>query len=149
MELNRSNIKKFMDDKYSNTEYYKKIKDLNEFLIMEDMKLNDLDYLYILRDLLLEIKNNYESLTSSVWKPSKRQEYLIESLNNTLTNLINKNNYVANRYYIQDYRDFYFEVWDYFDDYHNQNEEIVKEEMDQIILILDKFLNFFNDIIKE
>lgn len=149
MELNRSNIKKFMDDKYSNTEYYKKIKDLNEFLIMEDMKLNDLDYLYILRDLLLEIKNNYESLTSSVWKPSKRQEYLIESLNKTLTNLINKNNYVANRYYIQDYRDFYCEVWDYFDDYHNQNEEIVKEEMDQIILILDKFLDFFNDVIKE
>ena len=92
----------------------------------------------------IEIKNNYESLNSINWRPSKRQEYLIENLNYLLSKISDKNSYSANRYYIQDYRDFYCEVWDYFDDYHNQNEEIYKEEMDQIIIILDKFFKIFN-----
>ena len=83
-------------------------------------------------------------MNSSSWIPSDRQKFLIENLNHLLDVVVDENNH----YYIQDYRDFYWNVWDYFDDYNNKNEDISKEEMDQIILILDKFFDVLDDNVK-
>ena len=136
MKLNRSEIKKFMDEELKKSNYYSKTNELkDEFNIMNSMSLKDLDYLDILKVLLKEIKNNYDNLIEGSWVASKRQEFLINNLNRTLNEIESDN------CDMQGYRDFYFNVWDYFDDYGNKNEDIAKEEMDPLILILDRFFN--------
>lgn len=141
MGLKRNEIKHFMDIKYKNTTYYMNFSGVkNEFLLMETMALEKLDFIPILRNLYFEIQSNYKSLKSNKWAPSQRQEYLIKQLN-LLLNTISSKNIETDKHYIQNYYDFYWCVWDYFDDYNNKNDEVSKEEIDAINPILECFFN--------
>ena len=145
IELKRSSIKKFMDEKYKTTKYYQKTKDKKQaFFVNEEMSLKDLDFIDILKGLFLNIKANYDGLSLTKWVPSKRQEYLLESINSMIDDMVS-NAFPSNRYYIEEHSNFYWEVWDYFDDYNNVNEEISKEEMNSIMILLEKFFNYFDD----
>lgn len=148
MELTRSNIKEYLDNGFRNSNFYNKSKKTNfveTLKIWKTMSINDLDFIEVIKEFFLLLNLNYNSFKTNVsWAPSGRQKAMLETLsiiNNDIS--LHNNGEVKLRHHedlIHLYDDFYWEIWDYFDDYNNKNEEIVKEEINLILPILEKFL---------
>ena len=67
---------------------------------------------------------------------------ITNSINADLSQPDKKN--LANNVFLHMYEDFYWEVYDYFDDYNNKNEKVYKEEVDLIIPVIEKFFDIKN-----
>lgn len=141
MQLTRSKIKEYLDSNFKNSTYYKNIAGKNKFEELKKMSVKDLDFVAILSKLLSQIKEEYNLFEPNLnWEASTRQKKLIEitnSINADLSQPDKKN--LANNVFLHMYEDFYWEVYDYFDDYNNKNEKVYKEEVDLIIPVIEKF----------
>lgn len=144
MELTRSNIKEYLDNGFKNTNYCKKVRGTIELKTLKTMSFDDLDFIGILRNLYSQIQFEYNSLnTNDNWIPSDRQKAVLENLSNISNDILNNDEIkLKNNFILHLYDDFYWGIWDYFDDYNNKNEEIVKEEIN---LILPKLKNFLKE----
>lgn len=142
MELTRSNIKEYLDNGFKNTNYCKKVRGTIKLEILKTMSLDDLDFIGILRNLYSQIQFEYNSLnTNDNWVPSDRQKTILETLSNISDNILNNDEIeLKNKFILHLYDDFYWGIWDYFDDYNNKNEEIVKKEISLILSVLENFL---------
>ena len=141
MQLTRSKIKEYLDSNFKNSTYYKNIAGKNKFEELKTMSVKDLDFIAILSKLLSQIKEECNLFESNLnWVASTRQKKLIEIINSINADLSqpNKKN-LANNVFLHMYEDFYWEVYDYFDDYNNKNEKVYKEEVDLIIPVIEKF----------
>jgi len=141
MQLTRSKIKEYLDSNFKNSTYYKNIAGKNKFEELKTMSVKDLDFIAILSKLLSQIKEEYNLFEPNLnWVASTRQKKLIEITNSINADLSqpNKKN-LANNVFLHMYEDFYWEVYDYFDDYNNKNEKVYKEEVDLIIPVIEKF----------
>lgn len=141
MQLTRSKIKEYLDSNFRNSTYYKNIAGKNKLETLKTMSVKDLDFIAILNNLLLQIKEDYKFFESNLnWVSSNRQKKLIEitnSINSDISQPDKKN--LPNNLFLHMYEDFYWEVYDYFDDYNNKNEQIYKEEIDLIIPVVENF----------
>ena len=142
MELTRNNIKEYLDNGFRNTNYCKKVRGTIEVKTLKKMSFDDLDFIGILRNLYSQIQFEYNSLnTNDNWIPSDRQKAVLENLSNISNDILNNEEIkLKNNFILHLYDDFYWGIWDYFDDYNNKNEEIVKEEINLILPILKNFL---------
>ncbi len=145
MELTRSNIKEYLDNGFTNTNYCKKVRGTNFLQTCKTISINDLDFIEVLKEFFSLLNFNYNSFkTNASWAPSGRQKSVIETLSIISNDISLNNNGDVKLRRLEDlihlYDDFYWEIWDYFDDYNNKNEEIVKEEINLILPILEKFL---------
>jgi len=141
MQLTRSKIKEYLDSNFKNSTYYKNIAGKNKFEELKTMSVKDLDFIAILSKLLSQIKEECNLFESNLnWVASTRQKKLIEIINSINADLSqpDKKN-LANNVFLHMYEDFYWEVYDYFDDYNNKNEKVYKEEVDLIIPVIEKF----------
>jgi len=141
MQLTRGKIKEYLDSNFKNSTYYKNIAGKNKFEELKTMSVKDLDFIAILSKLLSQIKEEYNLFEPNLnWVASTRQKKLIEITNSINADLSqpNKKN-LANNVFLHMYEDFYWEVYDYFDDYNNKNEKVYKEEVDLIIPVIEKF----------
>ena len=145
MELTRSNIKEYLDNGFKNTNYYKQTRETDFLQTWKTMPINDLDFIEVLKDFFSLLNLNYNLFKTNVnWTPSGRQKAVIETLSLISNDIrLHNNGEVKLKHYedlIHLYDDFYWQIWDYFDDYNNKNKEIVKEEINLILPILEKFL---------
>lgn len=145
MELTRSNIKEYLDNGFKNTNYYKQTRETDFLQTWKTMPINDLDFIEVLKDFFSLLNLNYNLFKTNVnWTPSGRQKAVIETLSLISNDIrLHNNGEVKLKHYedlIRLYDDFYWQIWDYFDDYNNKNKEIVKEEINLILPILEKFL---------
>jgi len=141
MQLTRGKIKEYLDSNFKNSTYYKNIAGKNKFEELKTMSVKDLDFIAILSKLLSQIKEEYNLFEPNLnWVASTRQKKLIEIINSINADLSqpDKKN-LANNVFLHMYEDFYWEVYDYFDDYNNKNEKVYKEEVDLIIPVIEKF----------
>jgi len=146
MQLTRSKIKEYLDSNFKNSTYYKNIAGKNKFEELKTMSVKDLDFIAILSKLLSQIKEECNLFESNLnWVASTRQKKLIEIINSINADLSqpDKKN-LANNVFLHMYEDFYWEVYDYFDDYNNKNEKVYKEEVDLIIPVIEKFFDIKN-----
>jgi len=146
MQLTRGKIKEYLDSNFKNSTYYKNIAGKNKFEELKTMSVKDLDFIAILSKLLSQIKEEYNLFEPNLnWVASTRQKKLIEITNSINADLSqpNKKN-LANNVFLHMYEDFYWEVYDYFDDYNNKNEKVYKEEVDLIIPVIEKFFDIKN-----
>lgn len=139
MELTRSEIKKHLNDAFKKTNYYKEIRN-SKNLVAQNVNINDLDFVDILKEFYLQVKNNFNNLVSNGnWKASDRQNYLIELIDNLNNDILNINNLQLKDINVLD--DLYWQIYDYFDDYGNKNELVYVEEMNIILTKLETLLN--------
>lgn len=141
MEINRSNIKKLLNDGFTNSEYCKRVRHTNEFETLKTMTFADLDFLENLKTLFEQIKKEYNSFCyDKGWVPSKRQEALIEIISRISEEILNNNDKTNNAIFLHLFDDFYWQIYDYFEDYGNKKETIVKEEIDLIFSVVEEIL---------
>ena len=135
--MTRSEIKDYLNNSFEKTNYAQSIRKSKS---VENITIADLDFIDILRDLYYKIIGNMNIFESNnMWTISNRQKHLIEEISNICNNIshIEKLKLI----HIHMYDDLYWQIYDYFDDYGNKNENICKEE---IGLIVDFFEMLFD-----
>ena len=127
---------------YKNTEKSVVVLDNIKLETLKTMTFSDLDFLKNLDETFLYIKENYDFFVSNTkWCPSVRQKHVLDVLEKTNNDILNNSDIkTKNNLFLQLYDDFYWGVYDYFDDYGNKNEELSKEEIDLIFSVLKTFL---------
>lgn len=142
MEITRDKVKQMLDEGFRNSSYCKKVRGTNQLEALKTMTFSDLDFLKILDETFLYIKENYDSFVSNTkWGPSVRQKHVLDVLEKTNNDILNNSDIkTKNNLFLQLYDDFYWGVYDYFDDYGSKNEELSKEEIDLIFSVLKTFL---------
>lgn len=142
MEITRDKVKQMLDEGFRNSSYCKKVRGTNQLETLKTMTFSDLDFLKNLDETFLYIKENYDSFVSNTkWGPSVRQKHVLDVLEKTNNDILNNSDIkTKNNLFLQLYDDFYWGVYDYFDDYGNKNEELSKEEIDLIFSVLKTFL---------
>ena len=138
----REKIKKYLNNTFLASSYYKKVNASNKVEVLKTMTFVDLDFIAALKTLFEGIKNNYNIFeTKDNWKPSLRQKALINVITNIKEDISHNDNIKENNVlYIELIEDFYWQIYDYFDDYGNK-EQLYKEEVD---LLLPTIKDFFN-----
>ncbi len=139
----REKIKKYLNNTFLASDYYNKVKGQNKVAVLKEMTFAELDFVDALKKLFEGIKSSYnlfESKEGFVLSP--RQKNLVEVVAN-INNDIKSNDKAKtnNVFYIELIEDFYWQVYDYFDDYGNQDETVYKEEIDVILPQLENFLS--------
>ena len=139
MQLTRSEIKNYLDSAFKNTTYFKKVKGKNELEVLKSMNTSDLDFIDILKQFLSQLKLAYNKFMSNTdWTQSARQKAVLDSLVYTKNEFFSGNLNNGLKLHLCD--DFYWGVYDYFEDYGNKNEVIYKEEVDAVLLTIEEFL---------
>ena len=141
MELTRSNIVKFLDDGYSQTQYCKKFKNVNVIKDFDNISLLDLDYIEVLEKFASLLKNAFNSLPYvKDWKPSGRQQFVTISLNQRIGDLIDGRFKDKKNLLVRLYEDCFWDVYDYFYDYGNPDPVVNKLEVESMLAVMENFL---------
>lgn len=141
MNITREYIKEYLDSGFKKTNYFKQTRPNLNLEKLKTMTVEDLDFINCLKDVVVLIKKEYETLVSNPkWEPSNRQKAMLDSLKVIVEDLKDENLKNNNKTrYLKLYEDFYWSVWDYFEDYKNLDKSIYKEEVDKILPILEIF----------
>lgn len=123
--MERSKIREYLNTEFKSTNYCKKIRNTNKPESLKTLSIADLDFIEILKEFYSQLKLNYNTFKSDEnWVPSTRQQYLLDSLSNINKDISHKDKIkLTNNYIMHLYDDFYWQIWDYFDDYNNLNEQ--------------------------
>lgn len=137
MKVKRSEIKEYLNSSFEKTNYAQNIRNSKD---IGNITITDLDFMKILKDLYSKIVQSYDSFVSNKdWTISDRQKYLVEVIVNINSDISSIDNLQLIHVHIYD--DLYWQIYDYFDDYGNQNDTICREEIDVILGCFELIFN--------
>ena len=137
MKVKRSEIKEYLNSSFEKTNYAQNIRNSKD---IGNITITDLDFMEILKDLYSKIVQSYDSFVSNKdWTISDRQKYLVEVIVNIGSDISSIDN--LQLIHIHIYDDLYWQIYDYFDDYGNQNDTICREEIDVILGCFELIFN--------
>lgn len=136
MKVKRSEIKEYLNSLFEKTNYAQNIRNSKS---VENITIADLDFMEVLKDLYSKIVQSYDGFVSNKdWAISDRQKYLVDGIANISKDIYGIENLQLR--HMQMYDDLYWQIYDYFDDYGNQNDVICREEVDMIIDLIKEIL---------
>ena len=142
MDLTRNKIKDFLNNSFSSTQYFKKVRGTVELETLKEMTIADLDFVDTLHELLQHLSTNFDNFASNTnWQPSKRQLAVLDTLTTITEDILNNEEInLKNNLYLHLFDEYYWNVYDYIDDYNNPDNQIYQEELKLLLVLLKKLL---------